>query len=61
VSDFTKSILYKLYLLEKEEIEKLKWIESEKVGQNIGNNKAVLIWIRRYRADWFKSIKDDLD
>jgi len=38
-----------------EEILKHKWIESEKVGHDIGKNKAALDWIMKYYSDWKKN------
>ena len=52
-SDFVKnSVLYKEFLAEREEILKHKWIESEKVGHDIGFEKALLDWIVKYRSTW---------
>ena len=46
------SVLYKEFLAEREEILKHKWIESEKVGHDIGFERALLDWILKYRAAW---------
>lgn len=51
--------LFKEFLTDqKHEIEKYKWIESQKAGYDLGND-AVATWIRLYAADfrlkWFKS------
>jgi len=52
-SDLVKnSVLYKEFLAEREEILRHKWIESEKVGQDIGFERALLDWIVRYRSAW---------
>jgi hypothetical protein len=52
-SDLVKnSVLYKEFLAEREEILKHKWIESEKVGHDIGFEKALLDWIVKYRSAW---------
>ena len=48
----TNSILYKEFLAEREEILRHKWIESEKAGQDIGFEKALLDWIVRFRSSW---------
>jgi len=36
----------------KEEINRHKWIESEKAGYDIGFDKAAEDWISRYADDW---------
>lgn len=46
------SILYKEFLAEREEILKHKWLESEKMGRDIGFERALLDWIVRYRSSW---------
>jgi hypothetical protein len=46
------SVLYKEFLAEREEILKHKWIESEKVGSDIGFEKALLDWIVKHRSNW---------
>ena len=52
-SQFVKnSVLYKEFLAEREEILKHKWIESEKVGADIGFEKALLDWILKHRSNW---------
>jgi hypothetical protein len=35
------------------EINKLKWIESEKTGRDIGINQAIIIWVKNHRKDWW--------
>lgn len=56
--DFRHSSFYKHLQHEHTEIQKLKWIESEKVGYDIGYNKAVHIWIRFHKYDWVKYYKN---
>ncbi len=52
-SQFVKnSVLYKEFLAEREEILKHKWIESEKAGNDIGFEKALLDWIVKHRSHW---------
>ncbi len=46
------SNLYREFLAEREEILKHKWIESEKAGRDIGFERALLDWIRKYRNNW---------
>lgn len=51
----TGSLLYAEFLAEREEILKLKWIESEKAGKDIGFDRALMIWVRKHRGYWKKS------
>ena len=46
------SALYKKFIEEREEILKHKWIESEKAGQDIGFEKALLSWVCYHREKW---------
>lgn len=56
--DFAKrSSLYQEFLAERDEILKHKWIESEKVGQDIGFERALLDWIRKHRERWRQTRK----
>jgi hypothetical protein len=47
-----RSSLYAEFLAEREEILRHKWIESEKAGQDIGFERALLDWTRHHRARW---------
>lgn len=52
--------LFKEYIKAQiEAIEKYKWLESEKVGYDIGRNKAAYEWIKNYsknfRDFWFQN------
>lgn len=47
-----KSSLYREFLAEREEILKHKWLESEKLGRDIGFERALLDWIRNHRDEW---------
>ena len=48
------SLLYREFIKEKEEILRHKWIESERAGQDIGFEKALLDWIFKHRSAWRK-------
>ncbi len=48
------STLYREFQAEREEILKHKWIESEKVGHDIGFEHALTDWIVRHRSKWRK-------
>ena len=51
--EFVKqSSLYQEFLAEREEILKHKWIESERLGHDIGFERALLDWIRKHRESW---------
>ncbi len=51
--EFVKqSSLYQEFLAEREEILKHKWLESERLGYDIGFERALLDWIRRHREGW---------
>jgi hypothetical protein len=51
--DFVKqSTLYQEFLAEREEILRHKWIESERLGYDIGFERALLDWIRKHREGW---------
>ncbi len=55
--EFYNSKLYQFYMLEQQEIDKLKWIESEKLGRDIGRHKAVFLWVTKYRSGWVTEYK----
>ena len=51
--EFVKqSNLYQEFLAEREEILRHKWIESERLGYDIGFERALLDWIRKHRDQW---------
>ena len=51
--DFVKnSSLYQEFLAERDEILKHKWLESERLGYDIGFERALLDWIRKHRDGW---------
>jgi len=52
-TEFVKnSVLYREFLAEREEILRHKWIESEKLGHDIGFERALLDWIVKHRSGW---------
>lgn len=51
--EFVKqSSLYQEFLAERAEILKHKWLESERLGYDIGFERALLDWIRKHRESW---------
>lgn len=47
-----RSSLYQEFLAERDEILRLKWIESEQTGEDIGFERALLNWVRHHRDEW---------
>ena len=47
-----QSSLYQEFLAEREEILRHKWLESERLGYDIGFERALLDWSRRHREKW---------
>ena len=55
-SDLLKnSTLYREFLAERDEILRHKWIESEKLGRDIGVERALLDWMLKHRTPWRQS------
>lgn len=46
------SSVFKEFQKEKNEINKLKWLESEKSGKDISYEQALFMWARRHRSPW---------
>jgi len=55
-----RSSLYQEFLAEREEILRHKWIESEKLGYDIGFERALLDWIRNHRDKWRTARRDGI-
>jgi hypothetical protein len=51
-SDLRNSTLYSEYRAELEEINRHKWIESEKAGKDVGFEFALTDWIIKHRVKW---------
>ena len=52
-----ESNLYQTFLELKKEIEKHKWIESERNGNDVGFEHALVDWMSKHRNGWNESIK----
>lgn len=54
--DSSKSIrpadLYEIFLAEREEILRHKWIESERLGRDVGFEHALTEWTLVHRETW---------
>ena len=51
----SNSSVYQNYCKERDEIEKHKWLESEKAGKDIGFDKTLVDWISYHRSNWRKT------
>ena len=49
---YEKSLYYRHVVDECAEIDKHKWIESEKKGRDIGKDKAQWSWICNHKNNW---------
>lgn len=49
------STLYREFQLERDEILRHKWFESEKAGYDIGFERALADWVVKHRTKWRKS------
>ena len=49
-----RTVLYKEFLAERQEILRHKWIESEKAGYDIGFEYALFDWTLKYRSAWLE-------
>jgi hypothetical protein len=47
-----RNSLYREFVAEREEIQRHKWLESEKAGRDIGFEAALVSWIVHHRAQW---------
>src|ERR1700675_4710106 len=49
-----RTVLYKEFLTESQEILFHKWIESEKAGYDVGFEHALFDWTLKYRSAWLE-------
>jgi hypothetical protein len=50
--EFPNTVPYKEFLVERQEILRHKWIESEKARYDIGFEGALLDWTQKHRSAW---------
>jgi hypothetical protein len=50
--EMADSVLWRFFLHERDEILRLKWLESENAQQDIGLSAAIQIWLQRHRTLW---------
>lgn len=56
--------LYQKFIMIKNELLKHKWIESEKVGKDVGFEYTLIQWMQNHKKDWYKAHEknqDDVD
>jgi len=59
---YEKSLYYRHVVDEKREIDIHKWIESEKVGKDIGKEEATWSWLANHKNKWYSEwIKKNLE
>jgi len=56
-----RSSLYREARAERREVLKHKWLESEKVGRDIGFENALVSWLIYHRAAWRKGRRMQAD
>jgi hypothetical protein len=47
-----ESLVYKEFLVEREEILRHKWLESERAGHDVGFEHALVDWSYKFRSSW---------
>jgi len=50
------SELYRLFLMERDEILKNKWYMSERAGYDVGFERALLDWVCHHRNEYVKHL-----
>jgi len=50
------SELYRLFLMERDEILKNKWYMSERAGHDVGFERALLDWVCHHRNEYVKHL-----
>lgn len=55
--DVHQSPLYARFHAETEEIARLKWCESERVGHDIGMDRAMWLWMMGHRKGWLNAMR----
>jgi len=51
------SSLFSRHLAEQEQIARVKWLESEKVGYDVGYARAKWVWLTTERANWIAGMR----
>jgi hypothetical protein len=49
---YSSSFIYRFFLAMKTEVDRHKWIESEKAGHDVGIEFALIDWALRHKSNW---------
>jgi hypothetical protein len=49
---YSSSFIYQFFLAMKTEVDRHKWIESEKAGHDVGIEFALIDWALRHKSNW---------
>jgi hypothetical protein len=50
-------LIYKEAFAQKKEVERHKWLESEKAGKDIGYDTALINWVIKHKSKWKEAKK----
>ena len=54
-NDIYELLISKEALAQKQEVERHKWLESEKAGRDIGYDAALIDWVMKHKSKWKKA------
>jgi len=54
-AELKNSALYREFLAEREEILRNKWFMSEREGNDVGFERALIDWVYKHRSGWKKT------
>jgi hypothetical protein len=54
-NDIYELLISKEVLAQRREIERHKWLESEKAGRDIGYDAALIDWVMKHKSKWKKA------
>lgn len=54
-AEVSQLLIYRELKAEQDEVLKHKWIESEKLGYDIGMDRARFEWITKFKSGWRRS------
>jgi hypothetical protein len=55
ISHVETLLIYKEVLAQRQEVERHKWLESEKAGKDIGYDAALIDWVMKHKSKWKKA------